>query len=91
MRYNTGYNREGDYDHFVVSEERPLLEWLIANVPQSKSKVKAVLQGRGIKVNGKTQKLKSGTTYYVQEREIRKVGGINYIGNISIPVAVKVK
>ena len=54
MRYNTGYNREGDYDHFVVSEERPLLEWLIANVPQSKSKVKAVLQGRGIKVNGKT-------------------------------------
>ena len=54
MRYNSGQNREGDYDHYVVAEEMPLLEWLIANVPQSKSKVKATLQGRGIKVNGKT-------------------------------------
>ena len=44
-----------------------------------------------IKVNGKVQKLKSGTTYYVQVREIRNIGGINYIGNISCPVAVKVK
>ena len=54
MRYNAGYNREGEYDHFVVSEPMPLLEWLFANVPQSKSKIKATLQGRGIKVNGKT-------------------------------------
>ncbi len=46
---------------------------------------------KDIKVNGKTQKLRSGMTYYVQVREIRKVGGINYIGNISVPVAVKVK
>ena len=39
-----------------------------------------------------TQKgLKSGTTYYVQVRAIKKVGNINYIGNISCPVAVKVK
>ena len=44
-----------------------------------------------IKVNGKSQKLKSGTTYYVQVREVRTVGGKNYIGNISCPVAVKVK
>ena len=35
--------------------------------------------------------LRSGVTYYVQVREIRKVGGINYIGNISCPVAVKVR
>ncbi len=35
--------------------------------------------------------LKSGTTYYVQIREIKKVGGITYVGNISNPVAVKVK
>ena len=35
--------------------------------------------------------LKSGVTYYVQVREIRKVGNINYIGNISCPVAVKIK
>ena len=54
MRFNTGYNREGEYDHYVVSESAPLLEWLIANVPQSKSKIKATLQGRGIRVNGKT-------------------------------------
>lgn len=39
-----------------------------------------------------TQKgLKSGVTYYVQVREIRKVNGISYIGNISCPVAVKVR
>ena len=35
--------------------------------------------------------LKSGKTYYVQVREIKKVGGVNYIGNISKPVAVKIK
>lgn len=44
-----------------------------------------------IKVKGKTQPLKRGVTYYVQVREIRRVGGINYIGNISCPVAVKIK
>jgi hypothetical protein len=44
-----------------------------------------------IKVGSRNQALKSGTTYYVQVREIRKVGGINFIGNISCPVAVKVK
>ena len=46
---------------------------------------------KDIKVNGKVQKLKSGTTYYVQVRAVRTVGGKNYIGNISCPVAVKVK
>ena len=54
MRYNSGFNREGEYDHYVVSEPGPLLEWLLVNVPQTKSKIKATLQGRGIKVNGKT-------------------------------------
>ena len=46
---------------------------------------------RDIKVNGKAQALRSGTTYYVQIREIKKVGNITYIGNISCPVAVKVR
>ena len=46
---------------------------------------------KDIKLNGKVQPLRSGTTYYVQVREIRTVGGKNYIGNISCPVAVKVK
>ena len=54
MRYNAGYNREGDYEHLVVNDSMPLLEWLLANVQQSRSKIKATLQGRGIKVNGKT-------------------------------------
>ena len=54
MRYNSGYNREGDYEHLVVNESKPLLEWLLENVQQSRNKIKATLQGRGIKVNGKT-------------------------------------
>ena len=54
MRYHTGFNREGEYDHYVVDEPKPLLEWLFQNVQQSKSKIKATLQGRGIHVNGKT-------------------------------------
>ena len=54
MRMFTGYQREGEYDHYVVSEQMPLLEFLLANVPQSRTKVKSTLQGRGIRVNGKT-------------------------------------
>lgn len=46
------YNQDR-YDHYVVKEEKPLLEWLLASTGQSRSKVKATLQGRGIKVNGK--------------------------------------
>ncbi len=54
MRYYTGYNREGEYEHYEVKEPMGLLDFLLANVPQSRSKIKATLQGRGIKVNGKT-------------------------------------
>ena len=54
MRYRAGFSNEGEYDHFVVEEPMPLLEWLLQNVHQSRSKIKATLQGRGIKVNGKT-------------------------------------
>jgi len=54
MRMNTGYGREGDYQHLTVAEEAPLLEWLLKNLNESRSKVKATLQGRGIKVDGKT-------------------------------------
>lgn len=43
-----------DYDHYRVDEKAPLLEWLLANVKgESRSKIKATLKGRGIKVNGK--------------------------------------
>ncbi|WP_025002148.1 RluA family pseudouridine synthase [Prevotella dentasini] len=52
MRQQNPYKKD-KYDHLVVREEAPLLEWLFANLKQSKSKVKATLQNRGIKVNGK--------------------------------------
>lgn len=54
MRINTGYNREGEYEHYIVQEAKPLLEWLLEHVSESRNKIKATLQGRGIKVNGKT-------------------------------------
>ena len=53
MKYNYGYNRPGDYKHLVVKEPKPLLEFLLANLSESRTKVKATLQGRGIKVDGK--------------------------------------
>ena len=53
MGYRYGYNKIGEYKHYDVKEEQPLLELLLANMGESRSKVKATLQGRGIKVNGK--------------------------------------
>ncbi|MCD8291351.1 MAG: RluA family pseudouridine synthase [Prevotella sp.] len=48
-------NHENEYLHLMVKAEQPLLEFLLANVPKlSKTKIKATLQGHGIKVNGKT-------------------------------------
>lgn len=53
MKYNTGNKREGDYDHLTVTESSPLLEFLLANAKGSRTKIKATLQGRGVKVDGK--------------------------------------
>lgn len=51
MRYNQKLN---EYDRYEVRGEDTLLEWLLKNVKNlSKSKIKATLSGRGIKVNGK--------------------------------------
>ena len=48
------YQRPGDYDHFCVEQPAPLLDWLLQHVHHlSRSKVKATLQGRGIRVDGK--------------------------------------
>lgn len=52
MKQGNPYNKD-KYDHLIVNEEAPLLEWLLANLKQSRSKVKATLQNRGVKVNGK--------------------------------------
>lgn len=47
--------QSGDNKQLVVASgtEAPLLEYLLNNVKESRNKIKATLQGRGIKVNGK--------------------------------------
>ena len=48
------HNREPQYDNYVVEQDAPLLEYLLQTIKgQSRSKIKATLQGRGIKVDGK--------------------------------------
>ena len=46
-------SKRNQYDHYVVDREAPLLEWMLSALPGSKTKIKAVLQGHGIKVDGK--------------------------------------
>ena len=54
MIKNNDNGKQGDYDHFVVADDKPLLEWLLENLKgESKSKIKATLKGHGILVNGK--------------------------------------
>lgn len=51
MKHN--YNKKNDYAQYVVQTESTLLAWLLDNLKESRTKVKATLSGRGIKVNGK--------------------------------------
>ena len=53
MKYNP-YNQQGDYAHYTVKKEQPLLEFLLDTVEQSRNKIKLTLQGRGVRVDGKT-------------------------------------
>ena len=48
-------SRGGDCTEYVVSEQAPdaLLQYLLLHANESRNKIKATLQGRGIKVNGK--------------------------------------
>ena len=70
--YSEGQER---YVVYKVEREAPLLEWLLENVKgQSRSKVKATLQGRGVLVNGKVvtrfdAPLKPGMTVSVSKRK----------------------
>lgn len=48
------YNNSNDYDHYTVNKPSELLDFLLDNVKESRSKIKATLSGRGIKINGKT-------------------------------------
>ena len=50
---NTYKTQGGDNLVITVKENAPLLEYLINNVSESHSKLKATLQGRGIAVNGR--------------------------------------
>lgn len=50
---NTYKTQGGDNLIITVKENAPLLEYLINNVSESRSKLKATLQGRGIAVNGR--------------------------------------
>ena len=53
---NNNRTQNGDNKVVIVKENAPapLLEYLINNVSESRSKLKATLQGHGIAVNGKT-------------------------------------
>lgn len=42
------------YNSYTVKEDALLLDWLLANLPTSRTKVKATLSGHGVRVNGKT-------------------------------------
>ena len=53
MRTNNYKRQEDRYNRLECLEAKPLLEWLLLNLKESKSKVKAILKGRGIIVNGK--------------------------------------
>ena len=48
--YNKNIN---EYVHYEVKEDDTLLNFLLNNVKESRSKIKATLQGKGIKVDGK--------------------------------------
>ena len=73
MKHNS--NIDKDYAHYVVEREAPLLDYLLETVKWSRSKMKATLQGRGIKVNGKTVTqfdylLKPGMTLEVSRKKL---------------------
>ncbi len=41
------------FNSYEVEEYSRLLDWLLANIKESRTKIKATLSGRGVKVNGK--------------------------------------
>lgn len=47
-------NRAEDYTYMQVEYDAPLLEYLCKNLKMSRNKIKDTLQGRGIRVGGKT-------------------------------------
>lgn len=55
MSYNKSYGREENFTRYKVEGESTLLQWLLDNIKgESRSKIKATLQGRGVRVDRKT-------------------------------------
>lgn len=52
MRHTNPYQRD-NFAHYTVKGDSGLLDWLLANAGESKTKVKATLKNMGVKVNGK--------------------------------------
>ena len=78
------YKTSNDYAQYVVTEESPLLEYLMETLDDSRTKIKVILQGRGIKVNGKivTQynfPLKPGMKISVSRRKENKTFKSKYL------------
>ena len=46
-------NTQKQYSYYVVKEPSELLAWLMENLHDSRTKIKATLSGKGIKINGK--------------------------------------
>lgn len=44
-------NTQKQYSYYVVKEPSELLAWLMENLHDSRTKIKATLSGKGIKVN----------------------------------------
>lgn len=54
MSYNKSYSREDNFIRYKVESESTLLQWLLDNIKgESRSKIKATLQGHGVKVDRK--------------------------------------
>ncbi len=51
MAYNPKLHK---YTHYEVRGDATLLDWLLENIPGSKTRTKATLVGRGVKVNNRT-------------------------------------
>lgn len=53
QHHNNHYAQPKSADNYIVKTETPLLCFLLDNVKGSRNKLKDILKGRGIKVNGK--------------------------------------
>ena len=73
-----------EFNQYVVQQESPLLEWMLENLKGSRTKLKATLQGHGVKVNGKqvTQfdyPLRPGMRVEVSKRKQNRLFSSKYV------------